>query len=398
MLSPPEAEAAIAAHVPAAAPETLPLIALQGKVLREAVFAERDQPPFHRVSMDGIALASSAWERGLTGFRIEGIQAAGAPQGALADASSCIEVMTGAVLPAGCDCVIPIEKVERLGDVAHLAAGVTATPWLNVHVRGLDSRAGDSLLAPGTLLGAPEIAIIASAGLPCAQVSAQPRIMVVSTGDELVEPGEPIHDWQIRRSNAYAVVAALQRRGFMNVGHDHLPDDLGILRERLRVHLDTHDTLILSGGVSMGRFDFVPQVLNELKVSTVFHKVAQRPGKPMWFGVRAPDKAVYALPGNPVSTLVSCVRYVIPGLYASMGANRESPPRIPLEREVEIPALSVFLPVKLQADAAGRQVASPRPTKGSGDFTALKGTDGFIELPAGPRVAAAGSTAAYYPW
>jgi molybdopterin molybdotransferase len=398
MLSPLEAEAAIASRVPVASTETLPLINCQGKVLAQAIAAERDQPPFHRVAMDGIALASSAWERGSREFKVVGIQAAGAPQSALPDPANCIEVMTGAVLPAGCDCVIPVERLERKGDFVRLAADVIASPWLNVHLRGLDSRAGDALLEPGTVLRAPEIAIVASAGLACVRVAAQPRVMVISTGDELVEPGEPIHDWQIRRSNAYAVVATLQRRGFARVSHDHLPDDLDTLRERLRIHLDTHDVLILSGGVSMGRFDFVPQVLTELGVTTVFHKVAQRPGKPMWFGVRAPDKAVYALPGNPVSTLVSCVRYVIPGLFASMGATPEPAPQVLIDQDVEVPALSIFLPVKLGTDATGRQVAGPRPTKGSGDFIALKGTDGFIELPAGPRTAAAGSNAAFYSW
>jgi molybdopterin molybdotransferase len=348
--------------------------------------------------MDGVALASSAWERGRREFRVVGIQAAGAPQSALPDPTTCLEVMTGAVLPAGCDCVVPVEKLERAGDSVRMADDVAVTPWLNVHIRGLDSRAGDTLLEPGTLLGAPEIAIVASAGLAYAEVAAQPRVMVISTGDELIEPGEPVADWQIRRSNAYAVVASLKRHGFAKVSHDHLPDDLDALRERLRVHLDTHDTLVLSGGVSMGRFDFVPQVLGELNVETVFHKVAQRPGKPMWFGVRTPDKAVYALPGNPVSTLVSCVRYVIPGLYAAMGAKPTVPARVVLESAIDVPGLAIFLPVKVTTDGAGRRVASPRPTKGSGDFIALKGTDGFIELPAGPRTAPAGSLADFYPW
>lgn len=398
MLTPPEAQAAILARVPAARPETLPLTSLEGRILRQPVFAERDQPPFNRVAMDGVALASSAWERGHREFRVVGIQAAGAPQSALPDLTTCLEVMTGAVLPAGCDCVVPVEKLERSGDAVRLADDVAVMPWLNVHVRGLDSRSGDRLLEPGTLLGAPEIAIVASAGLAYVEVAAQPRVMVISTGDELVEPGEPVEDWQIRRSNAYAVVATLQRYGFTKVSHDHLPDDLDVLRERLRVHLDTHDTLILSGGVSMGRFDFVPQVLGELDVETVFHKVSQRPGKPMWFGVRAPDKAVYALPGNPVSTLVSCVRYVIPGLYATMGAEPVVPAPVVLESAIDVPALAIFLPVKVMTDAAGKRVASPRPTKGSGDFIALKGTDGFVALPAGPRTAAAGSLADFYPW
>jgi molybdopterin molybdotransferase len=399
MLSPPEAEAAIATHVPAAPQAVLSLASLVGRPLRQTVIAERDQPPFDRASMDGVAIASRAWEQGIREFAIVGIQAAGAPQTTLPDPSTCIETMTGAVLPEGCDCVIPVERITNLGERVRLADDVVAKPWLNVHRRASDSRKGDVLLEAGCVLGPAEVAMVASAGLATAQVAADPRIMVISTGDELVEPGEPIRDWQIRRSNAYAVVAALQRHGYPTVAHDHLPDDLDVLRERLRVHLDTHDVLVLSGGVSMGKFDFIPQVLAELGVRTVFHKVAQRPGKPMWFGVRTPGKAVYALPGNPVSTLVSCIRYVVPGLDASLGLPRKAPLQVALGKDVAVSAdLSLFLPVTLAQDGTGRHLATPRPTRGSGDFVSLKGTDGFVELAPGTGAAQAGSLVPFYVW
>jgi molybdopterin molybdotransferase len=236
--------------------------------------------------------------------------------------------------------------------------------------------------------------VIAAAGLPSVQVAAAPRIMVVSTGDELIEPGEPILDWQIRRSNAYAVLAALHGHGFAELGDDHLPDDLATLRTRLTVHLDTHDVLILSGGVSMGRFDLVPQVLAELGVQVIFHKIAQRPGKPMWFGVRADGKAVYALPGNPVSTLICLRRYVLQGLYIAMGAQARPAEAIALHDDFDVkPALSVLLPVTLKSGAA-----VPHPTRGSGDFISLLGTDGFVELPPGPRICRKGELTALYRW
>jgi molybdopterin molybdotransferase len=399
MFSPPEAEAAIQRHVPAAPQATLPLTGLVGRLLRQSIVAERDQPPFDRVSMDGVAIASQAWDRGLREFAIVGTQAAGAPQSFLPDQSACIEIMTGAVLPDGCDCIIPVERITNLGERIRVADDVVAKPWMNVHRRGSDSRAGETLLTPGCVLGPAEVAIVASAGLATAEVTEEPRIMVISTGDELIEPGQPIRDWQIRRSNVYAVIAALHRRGFSKVAHDHLPDDLDILRTRLRVHLDTHDVLILSGGVSLGKFDFIPQVLKELGVETVFHKVAQRPGKPMWFGVRNPGKAVYALPGNPVSTLVSCIRYVVPGLAASLGMARTAPLKVVLGSDVTVSSdLTIFLPVQLAQDGSGRQIATPKPTRGSGDFVSLTGTDGFVELTSGPRTAQAGTLAPFYAW
>jgi molybdopterin molybdotransferase len=240
--------------------------------------------------------------------------------------------------------------------------------------------------------------VIASNGLTEVRVARSPDIAVISTGDELVEPGQAPADWQIYRSNAYAVVSALGHRGFSRVAHDHLPDDLGVLRTRLAAHLERHDVLILSGGVSMGRFDYVPQVLGELGVKVVFHKVSQRPGRPLWFGVGAGGKTVYALPGNPVSTLVCLTRYVFPGLDAALGAAPSAAEFVTLLEDVEVkPALTLFTPVKLSHEAA-RSGAWLRPTRGSGDFTSLVGTEGFVELPPGPRVIEAGARAPFYRW
>jgi molybdopterin molybdotransferase len=222
--------------------------------------------------------------------------------------------------------------------------------------------------------------------------------VVISTGDELVEPGKPLAEWQIHRSNVYAVMAALQRRGFAQPTLDHLPDDPGILRARLAAHLQSHDVLILSGGVSMGRFDYVPQVLAELDVRVVFHKVAQRPGKPLWFGVGPAGQTVYALPGNPVSTLVCLGRYVFAGLETSLSASpRAAEPVALAERFVVKPALTMFVPVQI-GFAQGQRQAVLKPTRGSGDFTSLIGTDGFVELPPGPTTVAMGTPVALYSW
>jgi molybdopterin molybdotransferase len=398
MISPAEAQAAIRAHAPLLPVTSLPLTSLCGTTLRAAVVATRDQPPFDRVTMDGIAFALSSYERGCREFRIVGIQAAGASQLTLSDPDGCLEVMTGAMLPVGCDCVIPVEKISLGDGRARLADDVTASRNLNVHTRGIDTRSGDVLLESGTKLGPAEVAVIASNGQTHASVSQPPRIMVISTGDELVEPGKALEPWQIHRSNVYGVWAALQRRGFSQLAQDHVPDDLPTLRTRLREHLAAHDVLILSGGVSMGRFDYIPQVLDELDIAVVFHKIAQRPGKPMWFGVGAGGKTVYALPGNPVSTLVCLARYVFKGLDVATGAPQSPTEMIPLGEDVEVkPALTVFLPVKIST-SDNAHTALPRPTRGSGDFTSLIGTDGFVELPPGPQVLSRGTPVPLYRW
>jgi molybdopterin molybdotransferase len=397
-ITPRLAEEAINSRLTCLPIESLPLAQCVGGTLRENIYAERDQPPFDRVSMDGIAVDSESLRRGLRRFRIQATQGAGSPALKLV-ADEAIEVMTGAVLPLASDCVVPIEQYDVIDGYASLKTSVVSTPFHNVHRRGTDGRQGALLLQSGTLLRPPEIAVAASAGMARVRVSSQPALMVVSTGDELIEPGDPISEYQVRRSNAYAVAATLRRRGFARVGDDHLLDDEAMLLERLALHLTTHEVLILSGGVSMGKFDLVPKVLARLGVEEVFHNIAQRPGKPMWFGIGPQGQAVFGLPGNPVSTLVCLSRYVIPAIAEAMGTRRTAPERLALAAPVTFQhSLTYFLPVTLEHDEWGRPWAHPRPPNGSGDFLSLAGTDGFVELPPGPNTYAKGFVTSMFRW
>ncbi|MBV8143891.1 MAG: molybdopterin molybdotransferase MoeA [Gammaproteobacteria bacterium] len=399
MLTPADADQLIGQHLQCLPIESLPLAQCAGAVLRENVYAERDQPPYDRVAMDGVALDSHAVGAGSRLFRIQATQAAGDAPLTLGAAADCIEVMTGAVLPAGCDSVVAVERLVIARGQAQLATDVQVEPWQNVHRRGSDARQGALLLRAGQRLRAPEIAIAASAGMARIRVASQPMLAVISTGNELVEPGEPVLAHQVRRSNAYAIVSALREHGFQRVADDHIRDDVGELRERLRFHLETHDVLVLSGGVSMGRFDLVPQVLGELGVRTIFHQVAQRPGKPLWFGVAPSGAAVFGLPGNPVSTLVCLSRYVLPALRGSLGQSPTRTERMALSAPITVAAsLTHFVPVRLEQDEWGRDWAVPAPTNGSGDFTGLAGTDGFVELPPGPNTYAKGFVTRLYRW
>jgi molybdopterin molybdotransferase len=399
LITPRLAEEAINSRLTCLPIESLPLTQCVGGTLRENIYAERDQPPFDRVTMDGIAVDSESLRRGVRRFRIQATQAAGSPALKLARDEDAIEVMTGAILPLASDCVIPVEQYEVVDGIASLHAAVVSRPYHNVHRRGADGRQGALLLQSGTLLRAPEIAVAASAGMARVRVSSQPAIMIVSTGDELIEPGDPIADYQVRRSNAYAVAATLRRRGFARVGDDHVPDDESMLRERLSLHLTTHEVVILSGGVSMGKFDLVPKVLGQLGVIQVFHNIAQRPGKPMWFGIGPQGQAVFGLPGNPVSTLVCLSRYVIPAIAEAMGTRRVLPERLALAAPVTFQhALTYFMPVCIEHDDWGRPWANPRPPNGSGDFLSLAGTDGFVELPPGPNTYAKGFVTNMYRW
>ncbi len=398
ILSVSEAQALVYSQVPLRATGTHVLRELSGTVLAQTIQMERDQPPFDRVTMDGIAVNAQR-AGGIRRLRISGTQAAGANPLALQHAEDCIEVMTGAQLPTGCDCVIPVERFNTRDGFAEIDATIQLTSGMNVHRRGSDALAGQTLLQPGMPLGAVEVAIIASAGHAQAVVRSSPRIALISTGDELVEPGQPIESFQIRRSNTYALHAALQQHGHTQIVDAHLPDQLDTLRVRLEQLLQQNEVLILSGGVSMGKFDFVPQVLTELGVRCVFHKIAQRPGKPLWFGTRDDGRVVYALPGNPVSTLICLHRYVLPGLAHSMNTGPHAPELIALASDAKAhDELSVFLPIKLQTDVVGVTRALPCPTRGSGDFISLLGTDGFVELPPAQGMISTGTVVSLFRW
>jgi molybdopterin molybdotransferase len=400
VLTPAQAEELIGQHLQCLPIESLPLAQCAGAVLRENIYAERDAPPFDRVSMDGIALDSGTVSGGVRRLHIQATQAAGDSPLVLGSRTACIEVMTGAVLPTGCDSVVAVEEIAIRDGHAELAHGVSVEPGQNVHRRGIDTRQGALLVTAGVRLRAPEIAIAAGAGMPRIRVSSQPMLAVISTGNELVEPGEPVLPHQVRRSNAYSIVTELRAQGFQRVADDHIVDDLTELKSRLKFHLETHDVLVLSGGVSMGKFDLVPKALDELGVRPVFHKVAQRPGKPMWFGVASSGAAVFALPGNPVSTLVCLRRYVVPALFASLGQAPLPPPeKMALSAPVTVSVpLTFFMPVRVELDDWGRPWAVPQPTNNSGDFTSLAGSDGFVELPPGPNTYAKGFIARLYRW
>jgi molybdopterin molybdotransferase len=393
------AQAAIEDRIARLPEESRALDDCLGQTLRQDVHAERENPPFDRACMDGIAIRSAGSQDAQPRYVIEGTQPAGVPARTLSNPMAAIEVMTGAVMPLGADCVIPLEEYDLADRIAQLKVNALREPYRNVQRRGADSRPGVPMLKSGTRLNAPEIAIVASAGLASVRVSRQPRVMVASTGDELIEPGRPIAQHQVRRSNAYAVVAALTGHGFQEVKDDHILDDEAMLRERLARHLAESDALILSGGVSKGKFDFVPKVLKELGVEEVFYQVAQRPGMPMWFGMTSQGCAVFGLPGNPIATLVCLVRYVVPALMTAMGAERRWPVPIALASPIKRGrTMTSFVPVKARYDADGRHLAEPCIPNGSGDFLALAGTDGFVELPPQPDSYVEGFVAGMYRW
>jgi len=381
MLTTAEALAQILAAMQDLATEPVDNPACTGRVLRQIVRAERDQPPFDRVMMDGIAIAHSDFAAGTRAFPIQAVQYAGDVAGALTP-GHCIEIMTGAPMPANADCVIPVERLAIVDGEARIEDGYEARGGQNIHPRASDHARGAYLLSPGKRLTSLDAAVVASAGLTAVEVNRDPVIRVISTGNELVAAGAPIEAHQVRQSNAPAIIAMLGEHGYRDASHEHLPDDREHLAAKIAVHLDEADVLVLSGGVSMGKADFVPEVLASLGVEVLFHKVSQRPGKPMWFGKGPSGQAVFALPGNPVSALICCRQYVVPALDKAAGEPPGPPEFAALAAPVSFPPkLTCFQPVRLISNAAGTVLAMPVKTNTSGDFAALSATDGYVELP-----------------
>ena len=382
MLSVSEAFAITQQHKLALPTERVSLDDALGRVLREPVYADRDFPPFDRVAMDGIGIRFADFASGVQSFRVAGMQRAGQVQQTLTESGACLEVMTGAMLPVGADTVIRYEDSTTQDGVTRITTD-DIRPGQHVHHRATDRRAGDELLPVGTRLGPSELAVAASVGHVSLMVTVLPRVALVSTGDELVDVADTPLLHQIRRSNTYMFRAALASLGIAATLH-HIIDDEAILAERLTVLLADNDVLILSGGVSAGKADFVPDVLARLGVQKQFHKVEQRPGKPMWFGTTS-DKGlagtVFALPGNPVSTVLCAHRYVLPYLRASLGLPPDRPTHAQLAAPVTFrPAVTYFLPVRLTSEPDGRLLAHPLPGSGSADFANLLDSDGFMEL------------------
>jgi molybdopterin molybdotransferase len=390
-----EADIIIRQHLTTAPVETIPLAEAQGRYLREDIVADRPMPPFDRVMMDGIAIKHSAYSTGKRTFPIAATQAAGAPAIELTDENSCIEVMTGCVIPKGCDCVIPVELIDVSENTVQLKEEATPKHHQHIHFTGSDTPQGQTLLTSGQQLQAPELTIAASCGATMLQVSALPRILIISTGDEVVAPDASPLPHQIRRSHATALHAAITGMHLGTVTAQHVPDDPDALHETLSKALTSHDILVITGGVSRGKYDYVAPVLKGLLGDPQFHGVAQRPGKPLAFWKNKNSPPVFALPGNPVSVMACAARYLFPALTEI--ASGSPPPQTTLPATGTFncpPHFTGLIPCKINN---GR--IQLIPLSNSGNFLSLVGSHGIAELPGNlTRKNLLNEPATFYPW
>ena len=399
MISVKEAFSTILEHIEVLPTEKCALNMAVGRVLRHDILADRDLPPYDRVMMDGIAAKSEAFtKKGPLTLKIVGNQSAGAVAKKISEKDTCLEIATGAVLPDGADIIVPVEEITTDGKTATIDDGFEAIPRRYVHGKGTDCERGELLLKEGDILGAKEIAVAASCGAAEVLVSSRPRVAIISTGDELVDIDQIPQPHQIRRSNSHSLAAALEASGLGCSKLYHFPDELDAVREGLATILSSSEVLILSGGVSKGKKDYLPGALADLGVQKVFHWVAQRPGKPFWFGLGSSGQPVFALPGNPLSALTCFHRYVLPALRSMAAQVLVSPVELVLGGDYTFrPPLTCFLPVRLE-NKGGPSEVLPDPAGNSGDFAGILGTDGFVELSAEPTEFSRGEIVPFWPW
>ena len=360
--------------------ETVVIAEAPGRVLAEDIRADRDLPPFNRVTMDGIAIAHRDIVDGIDSFIIKGTQAAGHEPINLNNPGECIEIMTGAALPPAADTVIRYEDIEIANGKAILIDSATVKGQ-NIHQKGNDKKRGDILATAGQLITPAIISLAVSVGKFQLIVKKLPKVLIISSGDELVDVCDTPNAYQIRRSNNYTIQAALKQHG-LETSMLHIPDDFTITKQKIQESFECYDVLLLSGGVSMGKFDHIPKALSDSGIDKLFHKVRQRPGKPFWFGRGNNGKLVFAFPGNPVATFMCLHRYFLPWLNKTLGLAHDPEIYAILDRDFtfELP-LQYFLQVKLSYSKTGHIIATPVEGNGSGDFANLADADAFMELP-----------------
>jgi len=386
MVTVQEAEAIIKDHWLPATTESIPIASCVGRVLAEPIYADRDYPPINRVLMDGIAINYAAYAAGQRSFAVAGIAPAGTSPATLPDPQQCLEVMTGCALPLGSDLVIPYEQIRIEGGIATIIQEVERNRGDFVHPQGSDCSAGALVFRPGITLKSIHVGILASFGYSRIQVERTPRIKVVATGSELIPIEQTPAPYQLRRSNAEALRAALLAYGYTEVETDHLPDDPAAIATHYQANTPNYDLLIYSGGVSRGKCDYLPAIWQSCGVTAYIHGVAQKPGKPMWFGIdHQANTIVWGLPGNPISALVCLHRYLL---------NRNTDSGHLSEVITFKPNLTLFVPVKMSAN----RVFTPIMPNNSGDFIALTDSDGFVELPPAQTILSPEQSIQFYPW
>ncbi len=368
-----------------------------GEILSRDVVADRNIPPFHRAAMDGYAVRWTGKEADRP-YRVIATVNPGDTWSGQAGESDCIKIMTGAKVPEPFDAIIQVELAEQLPE-GRVRFREPASIRQNLALEGEDAKKGDPLVFRGTLLQPRHISTLAAVGQWDVRVTVRPAVAVLATGGELKEPWEDAAGAFIRNSNAHFLLSALKTAGYCHAAYlGVVPDTPEAIRSKIREGLSS-DFLVLTGGVSAGEIDIVPECLAACGVEKVLHKISVKPGKPIYVGRSREGCVVIGLPGNPVAVIVHYSMLVRPLLLKATGAKEYLPRPIwlPLARDARNKgAQKKFAPGRVESIDGTSRVVEIR-SHGSGDFVAASRADGVFEIPLGVRELPAGEKVRFYP-
>lgn len=392
MLPPAEASAIIARHVPRLSAEMVDIAHAAGRILAEDVVAQHDHPQWPASTMDGFAVLAadvSPWRE------ILGTQNAGNVIDAEVTEGYTVRIMTGAPLPHGADAVVPVEDTElQPGQADHIVIHRDVAPGENIRPVGSDIPAGELVLPAGTRLGSAGIGLLASMGVTPVPVARIPKISIISTGDELKDPHEPIGPGQIRDANRFALATALRDEPVEISWIGKAPDDRAALERLIAERMESDDIILTSGGVSMGEKDYIKAILFESgEVDLHFRRLFMKPGKPLNFATKG-EKMVFGLPGNPVSSLVTFELFIRPAIRQMIGDREVTRPTVPviLQEDAQPSDRIEYQRAVVSVDAQGRLVGRSTGVQRSSRLASFLGANAFLIIPPREQAWQAGET------
>lgn len=396
MISIQQANNLINAEAKSFGTETVSINEALNRVLADDVYADRDYPPFNRSAMDGFAVQSTDFKGVGTQLQLIEKLLAGGVSTQKVTSGNCIKIMTGAPVPDGADAVVRVEDCKEEGEFVHFNVNQVKKNQ-NIAQQAEDASIGDLIMRKNTFLNAPAIAVLAVLGKAKVNVYKTPRVTVLSTGNEIVPVDADLLPHQIRDSNSYALKNFLAGYAINQVATLHVADDKNKLKETIAHYLND-DILILSGGVSKGDADYVPEALQSLGVVEVFHRVKIKPGAPLWFGRKDGGVVVFGLPGNPVSVQVAFKVFIEPFLRKCFGLADLQPIYLPLlNQKVKKTKLTEYFPCKLVTENRRTGLSSSK-MNGSGDVAATLFSQGIAVHPESVENISENEIIAFYPW
>ncbi len=399
LIAPAEALEAVLRTVVPLPPVDIELYEALGCCLAQDVSADRDQPSTDRSTMDGFAVRAEDTIDPAVTLHLSGEVAAGSPHRPTVRPGTCVATMTGATIATGADAVVRIEDTIQNGQGVRVLAAVK--PGANIRRRGEDCRQGDTVLTAGTRLWAAQVAMAASVGRSDLKVHRRPQVAVVCTGEELRPVRSQVLPHEIRNANGPALHAALSRFGLDDTSSEIVPDTLDILTGRISAAAESHDVVLVTGGVSVGKYDLVPEAVSRVGADIIFHGVSMKPGKPVLYATLDGRRHIFGLPGNPLGVLAGFHELVLPGLRRLCGYPLEA-----CTRHVLLPLAEPFRAARgarteyvlghLRWTAGGSIV--PIESNGSADIAAASRADGVFAIPPGTGDHREGAIVEFTPW